>query len=132
MEHKSSKKISASEFVQKNLAVLFIALGGLLLAVLVLAAVPGLYAVGWHYAACFFLVVGCWLCRKLGRQKLAMALVVLTCVVAVAGFFLVYAGPFAQSGKTMGMYIGRYGLFTLPIFLFPCIAGLIAAWSGEH
>ena len=127
MEHKSSKKISASEFVQKNLAVLFIALGGLLLAVLVLAAVPGLYAVGWHYAACFFLVVGCWLCRKLGRQKLAMALVVLTCVVAVAGFFLVYAGPFAGSGKTLAMYVGRYGAVTLPVFLFPLAAVIMAA-----
>ena len=97
-----------------------------------MAAAPQLLDMIWHYGVCFFLVIGCWISQKLGNQKAVAVLAILTCAAAVAGFFLVYAGPFAQSGKTIGMYISRYGLFTLPIFLFPCIAGLIAAWSGEH
>ena len=120
-----------SDFVRDHLAAVSAAAGGLILAVMVLLFTPGLYAVGWHYAACYFLVITCWLCSRAGKTRLALALVVLTCVVAVAGFFLVYAGPFAQSGKTMEMYIGRYGLISLPIFLFPCAAFLASAWSGK-
>ena len=58
-------------------------------------------------------------------------LAVLTAIVAAAGFFLIYAGPFAGSGKTLAMYVGRYGAFTLPIFLFPCAAGIIAMWKRK-
>lgn len=132
MEQKSSQKIAVGSFLRNNLAPLLLALGGIILGVLILAAAPQLLDMIWHYGVCFFLVIGCWISQKLGNQKAAAVLAILTCAAAVAGFFLVYAGPFAQSGKTMGMYIGRYGLFTLPIFLFPCIAGLVTAWSGEH
>ena len=128
MEHRNKTWF---DFVRDHLAAVSAAAGGLILAVMVLLFTPGLYAVGWHYAACYFLVIACWLCSRAGKTRLALALVGLTCVVAVAGFFLVYAGPFAQSGKTMEMYIGRYGLISLPIFLFPCAAFLASAWSGK-
>ena len=84
MEHRNK---TWSDFVRDHLAAVSAAAGGLILAVMVLLFTPGLYAVGWHYAACYFLVIACWLCSRAGKTRLALALVVLTCVVAVAGFF---------------------------------------------
>ena len=127
MEQKSSQKIAVSSFLRDNPAPLLLALGGIILGVLILAAVPQLLDMIWHYGVCFFLVVGCWISQKLGSQKAAAVLAILTCAAAVAGFFLVYAGPFAGSGKTLAMYVGRYGAVTLPVFLLPLAAVIMAA-----
>ncbi len=131
MEQNGNQKARISEFARENPAALLIALGGTVLGVLILAVVPQLLELVWHYGVCFFLLIGCWICKKLENQKLAAALAVLTAIVAAAGFFLIYAGPFAGSGKTLAMYVGRYGAFTLPIFLFPCAAGIIAMWKRK-
>ena len=127
MEQKSSQKIAVSSFLRNNPAPLLLALGGIILGVLILAAAPQLLDMIWHYGVCFFLVIGCWISQKLGNQKAAAVLAILTCAAAVAGFFLVYAGPFAGSGKTLAMYVGRYGAVTLPVFLFPLAAVIMAA-----
>lgn len=79
---------------------------------------------GWHYLLCAGLLL---LCYKAGQNhhfSLCAAITVLMTVVSVVGFWLVYAGPFVESGKTFVGYITRYGAYSLPIFLFP-LAGLI-------
>ena len=79
---------------------------------------------GWHYLLCAGLLL---LCYKAGQNhhfSLCAAITVLMTVVSVVGFWLVYAGPFVESGKTFAGYVTRYGAYSLPIFLFP-LAGLI-------
>ena len=127
MEQRSSQKTVIGSFLQKNPAPLLVALGGIVLGALILAVVPQLLDMIWHYGVCFFLAIGCWISQKLGNRRAAAVLAILTCAAAVAGFFLVYAGPFAGSGKTLAMYVGRYGAVTLPVFLFPLAAVIMAA-----
>jgi len=51
-------------------------------------------------------------------------------ITSVAGFLLVYAGPFAESGKTLAMYAKKYALYFFPIFLFP-LTGLVWTVRSE-
>ena len=127
MNQRSSQKTVIGSFLQKNPAPLLVALGGIVLGALIFAVVPQLLDMIWHYGVCFFLAIGCWISQKLGSQKAAAVLAILTCAAAVAGFFLVYASPFAGSGKTLAMYVGRYGAVTLPVFLLPLAAVIMAA-----
>ena len=127
MEQRSSQKTVIGSFLQKNPVPLLVALGGIVLGALILAVVPQLLDMIWHYGVCFFLAIGCWISQKLGNRRAAAVLAILTCAAAVAGFFLVYAGPFAGSGKTLAMYVGRYGAVTLPVFLLPLAAVIMAA-----
>ena len=127
MEQRSSQKTVIGSFLRENPAPLLVALGGIVLGALILAVVPQLLDMIWHYGVCFFLAIGCWISQKLGNQKAVAVLAILTCAAAVAGFFLVYAGPFAGSGKTLAMYVGRYGAVTLPVFLLPLAAVIMAA-----
>ena len=131
MEQRSSQKTVIGSFLQKNPAPLLVALGGIVLGSLIFAVVPQLLDMIWHYGVCFFLAIGCWISQKLGNRRAAAVLAILTCAAAVAGFFLVYAGPFAGSGKTFAMYVGRYGAGTLPVFLFP-LAAVIMAVRGRR
>ena len=68
MEQKSSQKIAVGSFLRDNPAPLLLALGGIILGVLILAAVPQLLDMIWHYGVCFFLVIGCLISQKLGNQ----------------------------------------------------------------
>ena len=79
---------------------------------------------GWHYLLCAGLLLLCYKAEQKRRLSLCAATTVLMAVVSVVGFLLVYAGPFAESGKTFAGYVTRYGAYSLPIFLFPT-AGLI-------
>ena len=79
---------------------------------------------GWHYLLCAVLLLLCYKAGQKRRLSLCAAATVLMAVVSVVGFLLVYAGPFAESGKTFAGYVTRYGVYSLPIFLFP-LAGLI-------
>ena len=79
---------------------------------------------GWHYLLCAGLLLLCYKAGQNHRFSLCAAITVLMTVVSVVGFWLVYAGPFVESGKTFVGYITRYGAYSLPIFLFP-LAGLI-------
>ena len=49
MEQKSSQKIAVGSFLRNNLAPLLLALGGIILGVLILAAAPQLLDMIWHY-----------------------------------------------------------------------------------
>lgn len=73
----------------------------------------------WHYLLCGLLLWGCWQWRKAGKHALAVLCVFCMAVAAVVGFFLVYSGPFLESGKNFYHYVTVYGIVTLPIFLFP-------------
>ena len=78
----------------------------------------------WHYLLCAGLLLLCYKAGQNHRFSLCTAITALIAVVSVVGFWLVYAGPFVESGKTFVGYITRYGAYSLPIFLFP-LAGLI-------
>lgn len=78
----------------------------------------------WHYLLCAGLLLLCYKGGQNHRFSLCAAITVLMTVVSVVGFWLVYAGPFVESGKTFAGYVTRYGVYSLPIFLFP-LAGLI-------
>ena len=78
----------------------------------------------WHYLLCAVLLLLCYKAGQNHRSPLCAATTALMAVVSAVGFWLVYAGPFAESGKTFSGYVTRYGAYSLPIFLFP-LAGLI-------
>ena len=78
----------------------------------------------WHYLLCAGLLLLCYKAGQNHRFSLRAAITALIAVVSVVGFWLVYAGPFVESGKTFVGYITRYGAYSLPIFLFP-LAGLV-------
>ena len=78
----------------------------------------------WHYLLCAVLLFLCNKARRSHRFPLCAAITALMAVISVVGFWLVYAGPFVESGKTFAGYVTRYGAYSLPIFLFP-LAGLI-------
>ena len=79
---------------------------------------------GWHYLLCAVLLLLCYKAGQNRRFPLCAAATVLMAVVSVVGFWLVYTGPFVESGKTFSGSVTRYGAYSLPIFLFP-LAGLI-------
>ena len=79
---------------------------------------------GWHYLLCAGLLLLCYKAGQNHRFSLCAAITILMTVVSVVGFWLGYAGPFVESGKTFVGYITRYGAYSLPIFLFP-LAGLV-------
>ena len=78
----------------------------------------------WHYLLCAGLLLLCYKAGQNRRCSLCAAITALMLAVSVVGFWLVYAGPFVESGKTFAGYVTRYGVYSLPIFLFP-LAGLI-------
>ena len=77
----------------------------------------------WHYLLCAVLLLRCYKAGQNRRHTLCAAITALMLSVSAVGFWLVYAGPFVESGKTFVGYITRYGAYSLPIFLFP-LAGL--------
>ena len=79
---------------------------------------------GWHYLLCAGLLLLCYKAGQNHRFSLCAAITALMLAVSVVGFWLVYAGPFVESGKTFAVYVTRYCIYSLPIFLFP-LAGLI-------
>ena len=79
---------------------------------------------GWHYLLCAVLLLLCYKAGQNRRFPLCAAATVLMAVVSVVGFWLVYTGPFVESGKTFAGYVTRYGAYSLPIFLFP-LAGVV-------
>ena len=81
-------------------------------------------AFGWHYLLCAVLLLLCYKAGQNRRFSLCATATGLMAAVSVVGFWLVYAGPFVESGKTFVGYITRYGAYSLPIFLVP-LAGLI-------
>ena len=83
-----------------------------------------MFAFCWHYLLCAGLLFLCSKARRADRLPLCAGLTALMAVVSGLGFWLVYAGPFAESGKTFAGYITRYGAYSLPIFVFP-LAGLV-------
>ena len=93
---------------------------------------PPLLSFTWHYLSCFFLVLVSYLCKKLGKQKLVVEIAAIVLLIAVAGFFLIYFGPFVESNKSFYEYLTKYGVCTLPIFIFPCIAVWFALWKPKH
>ena len=78
----------------------------------------------WHYLLCAGLLFLCNKARRSHRFPLCVAITTLMAAVSALGFWLVYAGPFAESGKTFAGYVTRYGAYSLPIFLFP-LAGIV-------
>ena len=87
---------------------------------------PGVFRLCWHYILCSLCLNAGWKLSWSGRRRAALLLAALSAVVACVGFFLVFFGPFVESGKTFQMYVTRYGLYTLPIFLFPVVGFLLA------
>lgn len=93
---------------------------------------PLVFWIFWHYAACILLISASYLCKKEGKQGLVTGITVLVCIVAVAGFFLVYQtlGE-AYSREHWSFYRYVTGHAALPIFLLPCIAVGIAVWKPK-
>ena len=83
----------------------------------------------WHYLLCAGLLWLCLWAKRREKQSLMTAAALLMIFAAAAGFLLVYMGPFQESGKTFVMYVTKYALYSLPVFLFP-LAGLAAVYSG--
>ena len=90
-----------------------------------------MFAFCWHYLLCAGLLFLCNKARQDRRLLLCTITTALMAVVAVFGFWLVYTGPFAESGKTFAGYITRYGAYSLPIFLFP-LAGLVLTMLSRN
>ena len=83
-----------------------------------------MFSVCWHYLLCAGLLFLCNKARQARRFPLCAASTALMAVASTIGFWLVYAGQFAESGKTFVGYVTRYGAYSLPIFVFP-LAGLV-------
>ena len=107
-------------------------LGFLGIVTLFLFWLPELLWLCWHYLACLLLVLACYPCKKEGKQGLLIGLTLLSFVIAVAGFFLIYQGPFVASNKSFYEYLTKYGPCTLPIFLFPCISLGFMLWKPKQ
>ena len=75
----------------------------------------------WHYIVCSFLLYLCSEAKKYGEKRKCFVTCVLLCLVAVVGFIVVYLGPFVESGKSFYSYVTYYGIFTLPVLLFPVV-----------
>ena len=88
-----------------------------------------MFAFCWHYLLCAGLLFLCNKARQDRRLLLCTITTALMAVVAVFGFWLVYAGPFAESGKTFAGYITRYGAYSLPIFAFPLTGFILTLLS---
>lgn len=82
----------------------------------------GLIGLVWHYLLCAWCLTGCIFCLVRGNRRTAAAAAVLNVVIAVVGFFMVYESLFKTSGETFTDYVTKYGIFTLPIFLLPCVS----------
>lgn len=94
---------------------------------LILAVLP----LAWHYLLCSALLFFCWNAAVKKRFPLCVTATILMFVLAAVGFWLVYAGPFVESGKTFTMYVTRYAVYTLPIFAFP-LAGLLLSLRSRR
>jgi len=108
--------------------------GRVVLFVCVIAAFalgPGLFRLCWHYLLCSLCLNAGWKLSRSGRRRAAFLLAALSACIACVGFFLVFFGPFVESGKTFQMYLTRYGLYTLSIFLFPAVGFLLAFRSKK-
>ena len=79
---------------------------------------PPLLSFTWHYLSCFFLVLVSYLCKKLGKQKLVVGIAAIVLLIAVAGFFLIYFGPFVESNKSFYEYLTKYGVSAPFLSLF--------------
>ena len=88
-----------------------------------------MFAFCWHYLLCAGLLFLCSKARRSNRFLLCTAATILMVIVSVFGFWLVYAGPFAESGKTFAGYITRYGAYSLPIFAFPLTGFILTLLS---
>ena len=77
-----------------------------------------------HYLLCAALLFLCYKCKENGIFSLCALTSVLMALVAAVGSWLLYAGPFVDSGKTFAMFVTYYAPYTLPVFLFP-VAGLV-------
>ena len=98
---------------------------------MMLNLILSLLSLCWHYVICIPLLILVFQCKKRDRTGLAYGLAALCLLVSTAGFFLVFHGPFVESGKTFGMYLTRYGLYTLPIFLVPAAAFAMVLWKKK-
>ena len=123
------KKEFWMEFYQRNSIFLSTAAVPLFVVLLFFLWVPSALSVllplCWHYVLCIPLLVLCYCLKKMGKEKMTVGIAFVIFTVAIAGFFLVYQGPFVQSGKTFHLYLTQYGLCTLPVLLCPCAAALI-------
>ena len=87
----------------------------------------------WHYVLCFVLLLLLFVFRKQHKCKDVIAIGCCMVLVSIVGFFVVYFGPFAQSGKTFFGYVTRYGIFTLPVLMFAVVGILFAVrWSKKN
>ena len=96
--------------------------------------IPVIFWVFWHYVVCILFILASYLCKKEGKQGLVVGITILVCIVAVAGFFLVYQTMghiyYSRENWSFYRYVTRHP--ALPIFLLPCIAVGIAVWKPKH
>ena len=95
--------------------------------------IPLVFWIFWHYVACILLISASYLCKKEGKQGLVTGITVLVCIVAVAGFFLVYqtlGHVYSRENWNFHRYVTGHA--ALPIFLLPCIAAGIAVWNPKQ
>ena len=92
---------------------------------------PVLLRFAWHYLLCAWCLVGCVFCLIRGNRKAATAAVVLNTLIAAAGFVMVYDTMFKPSGETLTGYVTHYGIYSLPIFLFPAVGLLLMSRVSE-
>ena len=92
-----------------------------LIVITVLVFLFGLLGLVWHYLLCAWCMIGCIFCLVRDNYKTARIAAVVTAFFSVFGFLCVYEGSFRPSGKTFSDYVTVYGLFTLPILIFPIV-----------
>lgn len=92
---------------------------------------PVLLRFVWHYLLCAWCMVGCVFCLIRGNKKAAAAATILNTLIAAAGFVIVYDTMFKTSGKTLNDYVTHYGIYSLPIFLFPAVGLLLMSKVNE-
>lgn len=89
-------------------------------------------SVCWHYILCIILSCVYVYLTKQNNKKAVILTAAALIMVSVIGFFVVYSGPFVQSGKTFYGYVTRYGIATLPVFIFAVFGAVsIVRWSKK-
>ena len=84
----------------------------------------GMIALLWHYVVCLVLLLLCKYRVTAEKRWVGFLLSGIMLPIGLAGSALAFQTVFVTSGKTLELYVTKYGIYSLTVFLFP-IAGLI-------
>ena len=95
--------------------------------------IPLVFWIFGHYVACILLISASYLCKKEGKQGLVTGITVLVCIVAIAGFFLVYqtlGHVYSREHWSFYRYVTRHA--ALPILVLHYGASGIVVWKPKQ